>query len=39
MPPFGLGAAGTLVDAVGARQSAHARMKANAAALKDPKTA
>lgn len=33
MPPYGLGAAGTLVDAQGARQSAHARMKANAAAL------
>ena len=31
MPPYGLGAAGTLVDAVGARQSAHARMKAAAA--------
>jgi hypothetical protein len=27
-PPYGLGAAGTLVDAVGVRQSAHARMKA-----------
>jgi hypothetical protein len=32
MPPFGLGAAGKLVDAVGARQSAHARIKAAAAA-------
>ena len=32
MPPFGLGAAGQLVDAVGARQSAHARIKAAAAA-------
>jgi len=31
MPPYGLGAAGTLVDAIGARQSAHARMKAAAA--------
>ena len=30
MPPFGLGAAGTLVDAVGARQSAHQRMRAAA---------
>jgi Domain of unknown function (DUF4188) len=32
MPPFGLGAASTLVDAVGMRQSAHARLKAAAAA-------
>src|ERR1700685_2960795 len=32
MPRFGLGAAGALVDAVGARQSAHARIKAAAAA-------
>ena len=32
MPPYGLGAAGKLVDAVGARQSAHARIKAAAAA-------
>ena len=31
MPPHGLGAAGTLVDAVGARQSAHQRIKAAAA--------
>ena len=31
MPPYGLGAAGTLVDAVGVRQSAHARIKAAAA--------
>jgi Domain of unknown function (DUF4188) len=31
MPRYGLGAAGTLVDAVGARQSAHARIKAAAA--------
>ena len=30
MPPFGLGAAGTLVDAVGARQTAHQRMRAAA---------
>jgi Domain of unknown function (DUF4188) len=30
MPPFGLGAAGALVDAVGARQSAHQRIKAAA---------
>jgi hypothetical protein len=30
MPRFGLGAAGTLVDAVGARQSAHQRIKAAA---------
>ena len=30
MPPFGLGAAGTLVDAVGARQEARQRMKAAA---------
>jgi hypothetical protein len=33
MPPHGLGAAGKLVDAVGARQSAHQRIKAAAAAL------
>jgi hypothetical protein len=32
MPPFGLGAAGTLVDAIGARQEARQRMKAAAAA-------
>jgi hypothetical protein len=32
MPPFGLGAAGTLIDAVGARQEARQRMKAAAAA-------
>jgi hypothetical protein len=32
MPPYGLGAAGKLVDAVGARQSAHARIEAAAAA-------
>ena len=31
MPPYGLGAAGTLVDAIGARQSAHQRIKAAAA--------
>jgi len=31
MPPWGLGAAGTLVDAVGARQTAHQRLKAAAA--------
>ena len=31
MPPFGLGAAGRLVDAVGARQAARQRMKAKAA--------
>jgi hypothetical protein len=31
MPPWGLGAAGTLVDVVGARQSAHQRIKAAAA--------
>ena len=30
MPPYGLGAAGKLVDAVGARQSAHQRIKAAA---------
>ena len=36
MPPFGLGAAGALVDAVGARQTAHARMKASAAKLREP---
>jgi len=30
MPPYGLGAAGTLVDAVGARQSAHQRLRAAA---------
>jgi hypothetical protein len=30
MPPHGLGAAGTLVDAVGARQEAHQRIKASA---------
>ena len=30
MPPFGLGAAGRLVDAVGARQEARARIKASA---------
>ena len=30
MSPYGLGAAGKLVDAVGARQSAHARIKAAA---------
>ena len=34
MPPYGLGAAGTLVDAVGARQTAHARMRAAAEAAK-----
>jgi hypothetical protein len=33
MPPFGLGAAGTLTDAVGARQSAHQRIKAAAEQL------
>jgi len=33
MPPFGLGAAGKLVDAVGARMSAHERIKAAAAAV------
>ena len=33
MPPFGLGAAGTLTDAVGARQSAHQRIKAAAEKL------
>jgi hypothetical protein len=27
MPPFGLGAAGRLVDAIGARQEARQRMK------------
>jgi hypothetical protein len=32
MPPYGLGAAGRLVDAVGARQSAHQRIKASAEA-------
>jgi hypothetical protein len=32
MPTFGLGAAGRLVDAVGARQAARQRMKAKAAA-------
>jgi len=32
MPPFGLGAAGRLVDAVGARQAARERMKAKVAA-------
>ena len=32
MPPYGLGAAGKLVDAVGARQSAHQRLKAAAEA-------
>ncbi len=32
MPPFGLGAAGDLVDAVGARQEARQRMKAAIAA-------
>jgi hypothetical protein len=31
MPPYGLGAAGRLVDAVGARQAARQRMKAKAA--------
>jgi len=31
MPPFGLGMAGTLVDAIGARQEARQRMKAKAA--------
>jgi hypothetical protein len=31
MPPFGLGAAGTLADASGLRQSAHQRLKAAAA--------
>jgi hypothetical protein len=31
MPPYGLGAAGNLVDANGARQSAHQRLKAAAA--------
>jgi len=30
MPRYGLGAAGTLVDAVGARQTAHQRLKAAA---------
>jgi len=30
MPPHGLGAAGTLTDAVGARQTAHQRIKAAA---------
>jgi hypothetical protein len=32
MPPFGLGAAGRLVDAVGARQAARQRVKGKAAA-------
>jgi hypothetical protein len=32
MPPWGLGAAGKLVDAVGARQTAHQRIKAAATA-------
>ena len=31
MPPYGLGAAGALVDATGARMSAHQRLKAAAA--------
>ena len=31
MPPYGLGAAGTLSDATGVRQSAHQRLKATAA--------
>jgi hypothetical protein len=35
MPPFGLGPAGRLVDAVGAWQSAHRRVKATAKALAD----
>lgn len=30
MPPFGLGAAGTLTDAIGARQQAHQRLRARA---------
>jgi hypothetical protein len=34
MPPFGLGAAGRLVDAVGARQEARQRIKASAAESK-----
>jgi hypothetical protein len=33
MPPYGLGAAGTLVDAVGARQEARQRVKASAEAM------
>lgn len=32
MPPYGLGAAGTLADATGLRQSAHQRLKAAAKA-------
>jgi hypothetical protein len=39
MPPYGLGAAGKLVDAVGARQSAHQRIKAAAAAATDAEAA
>ena len=40
MPPFGLGAAGTLIDAKGARQSAHQRLKAAAgAAVKEAEPA
>lgn len=35
MPPFGLGAAGTLADATGARQSAHQRLKASADAARE----
>lgn len=33
MPPYGLGAAGKLIDATGARQTAHARIKAAAEEL------
>jgi hypothetical protein len=32
MPPFGLGAAGSLVDATGARQDARQRLRASAEA-------
>jgi hypothetical protein len=35
MPPYGLGAAGRLVDAVGARQEARQRVKASAGELVD----
>jgi hypothetical protein len=35
MPPYGLGAAGRLVDAVGARQEARQRVKATAGTLVD----
>ncbi|MFI4975335.1 MAG: DUF4188 domain-containing protein [Caulobacterales bacterium] len=39
MPPYGLGAAGRLVDATGVRQSARARIKASAAAAKQTEPA